>query len=75
MNFLLNMTLQTQELIKEVKDLPIDQQLLVVEELIKSIKLRNQLEYAVNELKAEYETNKDLVAFTSIDLDGFYETR
>lgn len=40
-NYYLNMTLYTKELIKEVQDLPLDQQLLVVEELIKSMKLKN----------------------------------
>jgi nitrate/nitrite-specific signal transduction histidine kinase len=34
-----------------------------------------QLNEAVEELYSEYETNKELTAFTSLDGEDFYETR
>lgn len=54
------------------------QRFYVVEEIIKSIKrdeLRNEMELAANELYNDYINDKDLTAFTSIDLDNFYETK
>jgi hypothetical protein len=70
--------MKTLDLISEIKRLPINKRFLVVEETIKSIKeeeLNQQLEFAVNELYSEYVNNADLTAFTSLDLEHFYESK
>jgi hypothetical protein len=66
------------ELIQEIKQLPLQKKFLVVEETIKSIKKdedANQMFFAANELYEDYKTDKELTAFTSLDLEDFYETR
>ena len=35
----------------------------------------NQMEFAANELYNDYVNDKDLTAFTSLDLENFYETK
>lgn len=62
--------MQTLDLIKEIKRLPIANRFLVVEEIIKSIKeekAQNQMEFAVNELYEEYVSNPELTMFTTSD--------
>ena len=70
--------MQTLEIIQEIQRLPITKRFYVVEETIKSIKkeeMSNQMELAANELYSDYTTNKDLAAFTSLDLENFYEVK
>lgn len=71
-------TMQTAELIEEIKRLPLTKRFFVVEETLKSIKkeeLKHQIELAVDELYGDYANDKELTAFTSLDLDNFYETK
>ena len=70
--------MQPLQIIKEIKRLPLSKRFYIVEETIKSIKneeVSQQMELAVNELYNYYNTDKELTAFTSIDLEQFYETR
>jgi hypothetical protein len=70
--------MQTLEIIQEIQRLSLSKKLYVVEETIKSIKkdeINLQMEQAVNELYTEYKTNKELTAFTSLDMENFYETK
>jgi hypothetical protein len=70
--------MQTLEIIQEIQRLPLSKKLYVVEETIKSIKkdeINLQMEQAVNDLYTEYKTNKELTAFTSLDMEKFYETK
>ena len=70
--------MQALEIIQEIQRLPINKRFYVVEETIKSIKkgeLNHQMELAVNELYNDYATDKNLTVFTSLDLEGFYETK
>ncbi len=70
--------MQTIDLIKEIKRLPITKRFYVVEETIKSIKkeeIGHQMELAADELYNDYVNDKDLTAFTSIDFVNFYETK
>lgn len=72
------MNMQTIDLIQEILRLPLTQRFYVVEETIKSIKkeeMGNQMEFAANELYNDYVNDKDLTAFTSLDLENFYETK
>ena len=50
----------------------------MIEETIKSIKkdeVSQQMEMAVSDLYSEYSTDKNLTAFTSLDLENFYEAK
>ena len=70
--------MQTIDLIQEILRLPLTQRFYVVVETIKSIKkeeMGNQMEFAANELYNDYVNDKDLTAFTSLDLENFYETK
>lgn len=70
--------MQASEIIQEIQRLPLNKRFYVVEETIKSIKkeeMSHQMEQAVNELYNDYATDKNLTAFTSLDLEHFYETK
>jgi hypothetical protein len=70
--------MQVRTIINEINQLPLDKKFLVMEETLKAIKLHEenqQMEMAVNELYNDYATNKELTAFTSLDLEEFYETK
>jgi hypothetical protein len=65
-------------LIQEIKRLPIAKKFWVVEETIKSIKqeeISHHMALAANELYTDYAQDSELTAFTSLDLDNFYETK
>ncbi len=70
--------MQTIQLIQEIQRLPLSKKFYVVEETIKSIKkdeMQHQMELAVKELYNDYNTDKELTAFTSLDLEFFYEAK
>jgi hypothetical protein len=66
------------ELIKEIKKLPIDKRLRIVEQTLKSIREsenKKQLEKASDALCEDYSTDKELTALTELDFEDFYEAR
>jgi len=68
----------TKELIREIQRLPISKRMLVIEQTLKSIReseVNDNMEKAVDALLNDYQTDKDLTAFTEIDFENFYETR
>ena len=68
----------TVHLIQEIRRLPLAKKFYIVEETIKSIKkeeMSQQMELAVNELYNDYSTDRELIAFTSLDLENFYEAK
>ncbi|MCL6461204.1 hypothetical protein SAMN05444372_113105 [Flavobacterium micromati] len=70
--------METLDIIKEIRRLPLSKKFYIVEETIKAIKeeeLRQQMEGAVNELYLDYTKNSELTAFTVLDLEHFYETK
>ncbi len=70
--------MQTIDIIHEIERLPKAQKLLMVEEIIKLIRkdeVRHQMEMAVEELYGDYANDIELTAFTTLDLENFYETR
>ena len=65
-------------ILEEIHHLPIDKIIFIIEETIKSIKnnkLFLQMNHAANELYEEYKTNHELTAFTSLDMENFYEAK
>lgn len=70
--------MQTSEIIQQIQSLPIVKRYYVIEETLKSIKKeenQQQMEVAVNVLYDEYLKDKELTAFTSLDLELFYTTK
>ena len=67
----------TTELIKEIKRLPIDKRLKIVEQTLKSIRESEtkQLEKASDALYTDDIADKELTALTGLDFEDFYEAR
>ena len=52
--------------------------MLIIERTLKSIReseLKKKMEKAVDTLLSDYRADKELIAFTDIDFDNFYEAR
>lgn len=70
--------METNELIKQIITLPVEQKMLIIENTLKSIRqnnLKTQMNNAVSELMHDYKTDKELTLFTKIDFDSFYEAK
>ena len=70
--------MSTQEIISEINRLPVQDRLLIIEktlEVIRANELGQQLSVAAEVMESEYKSNKELTAFTSLDLEDFYEAR
>ena len=70
--------MKTNEILREITLLPINKRFFIVERTLKSIREKqenNAIEKAVNALLNDYANDKELTAFTNIDMDKFYETR
>jgi hypothetical protein len=70
--------MRTNELIKEIERLPVQKRMYVIEKTIQSIRkneIELQMSVAAESLLNDYKTNKQLTAFTDLDLIDFYETR
>ncbi|MGV3538251.1 MAG: hypothetical protein ACO1OQ_00480 [Rufibacter sp.] len=68
----------TTEILREIKRLPVDKRLKIVEQTLKSIREtenKSQLEKAADALSSDYASDNELTAFTQLDLEDFYETR
>jgi hypothetical protein len=70
--------MRTAEIIKEIKRLPFQQRIYVIEKTINSIRKQedtNLMKKAADVLFSDYKTDKELTAFTNLDFEDFYETR
>lgn len=70
--------MRTNELIKEIERLPVQKRMYVIEitiQLIRKNENELQMSVAAESLLNEYKTDKQLTAFTDLDLIDFYETR
>jgi len=69
--------MDTLEIIHNINRLPLPQQMLIVEQIIHSIRKRElpSLEMAAERLYADYMTDENLTVFTQLDCEDFYETR
>jgi hypothetical protein len=65
------------ELIQQIEQLPIQDRIYLVEKVVHSIRAQAEQEnmtQAAESLYQDYKNDKELTAFTDIDLDNFYET-
>jgi hypothetical protein len=70
--------MRTLEIIKEIKNLPIQKRIFVIEKTIQSIRKleeTNQLRNAAEILYTDYLSDKELTVFTNLDFEHFYEAR
>jgi hypothetical protein len=70
--------MRTNEIIKEIQRLPVQERIYVIEKTIHSIREhedKNQMEKAADALLADYNTDKELTAFATLDFEEFYEAR
>lgn len=69
--------MSTREIIQVIKRLPFNKRLMVIEKAIKTLHESTgaQLEKAAKILLLDYKTDKNLIAFTDLDFENFYEAR
>jgi len=70
--------METSEIYEQIIKLPLGERIRIIEMTLKSIREKEQwgkMALAVDELEAEYKSNKELIVFTEIDFENFYETR
>ena len=69
--------MSAKEILQNIKKLPFDQRLLIIEKTLKTLNQTQgfNLEQAANSLSKEYKSNKNLTAFTDLDFERFYEAR
>ena len=70
--------MSTSEIMDKISKLTPAEKLFIIEKTFKELLLSNvvqQMHVASDSLENEYRTNKELTAFTSIDLEEFYETK
>lgn len=70
--------MRTSEIIKEIQRLPIQKRIFVIEKTIHSLRKQedtNQLKKAADSLCSDYKSDKELITFTNLDFEDFYEIR
>lgn len=70
--------METREIIKAIRNLPVSKRMLIVERTLKSIReseTRKRMVKAAESLLDDYKNDKELVAFTQLDYERFYETK
>ena len=70
--------MRTNDIIKEIKRLPIPKRIYVVEKTIHSIRTqedKNVMKNAADVLYSDYKTDNELTAFTNLDFVDFYEAK
>lgn len=68
----------TDDFIKEINQLLVEQRMLILEKAIRLIKKQTdqkQMQFVTEELYSEYMNNKELIEFTKLDFEDFYEAR
>lgn len=70
--------MKSEELIKEIQKLPINERIYVIERsmhLIRKQEEEEQMKKAAEALLQDYLADKELTVFTNLDFDNFYEAR
>lgn len=64
----------TKEIIEEIKKLPVNKRILIVEKTLRSIResdIQDEMSIAAESMIDEYRNNKELTAFTELDYEEF----
>ena len=70
--------METAAIIQELGNLSTYERMIIVEQIIRSIRLNNEdrtLEMAAERLYDDYKNDKELTIFTQLDCEDFYEPR
>ena len=70
--------METQEILKVIKKLPVNKQMFIIEKTLKSIRVndtKKKMKDAADAMYSEYTGNPELTEFTVLDCGSFYETR
>ena len=70
--------MQTSDIIKQISQLSVEEKMLIVEQTVKLIRekeIKGKLTRAVEELREDYYSDKELTVFSEIDFESFYEPR
>jgi len=70
--------MRTNELIKEIRRLPISKRIFVLEKAMHDIRMledKKMMKNAAHALYSDYKTDVELTAFSKIDFEDFYETK
>ena len=70
--------MEIREIIRAIRKLPVSKRMLIVERTLKTIReseTRKRMVNAAESLFEDYKNNKELIAFTQLDFEGFYETK
>ena len=68
--------MSTAAILNQIYHLPVYERMLIVERTIHSIRTEsNNLEKAAALMAVEYRNDKELTAFTQLDIENFYEAR
>lgn len=70
--------METKEIIREIRKLPVSKRMLIIEDTLKTIQESETTENmvkAVESLFLDYKTDLELIAFTQLDYETFYETK
>lgn len=70
--------METKEIIGEIEKLTIRERLQIIEKTAQTIQIdseKAQMIKAADQLYKDYKDDRELTAFTALDLEDFYETR
>lgn len=70
--------MKTNELIKEIRRLPLSKRIIILEKVAKSIREQEEskvISTASEELFTDYLNDKDLTSFSNLDFEDFYEAK
>ncbi|PKP49559.1 MAG: hypothetical protein CVT94_04580 [Bacteroidetes bacterium HGW-Bacteroidetes-11] len=70
--------METRDIIRAIRKLPVSKRMLIVERTLKTIiesETRNRMVKAAESLFEDYKNDEELIAFTQLDYEEFYETK
>ncbi len=70
--------MSTSDILKEINQLSFNEKLFIIEKALKDILKYNyeqQMTVAAEAMENEYRTNPDLTAFSTLDIEDFYEAK
>jgi hypothetical protein len=70
--------METSEILKAIRKLPVSKRMLIIERTIKTIReneTKEKMIQAAESLFEDYKQDEELIAFTQLDFEEFYETK
>jgi hypothetical protein len=70
--------MRTNDIIREIKRLPVSKRMYVIEKTIQSIRSQEDktlMKKAAAKLYSDYSADNELTGFTALDFEDFYETK